>query len=151
MGRVLSSAARNRASTSPKSSARAPKPITQTASFTADALFVPSTLETVPRWLDVSEDDGGCHVASSTPLTWLPLLLLCLALLWRRTVKPLYVFVTRRVLHTRDGEIGRPSVGPWPRWTEPVGTLEKPVGTLEKPVGSLEKPVGSLDDDARGA
>jgi len=48
-----------------------------------------------------------------------------LALLWRRTVKPLYLFVTRRVLRTRDGEVGRPSAGPWPRWTEPVGALQE--------------------------
>lgn len=40
---------------------------------------------------------------------------------WRRWGKPVYVFVTRRVLGTRDGEDRRPSSGPWPRWTPPVG------------------------------
>ncbi|MEM9798896.1 MAG: phosphotransferase [Planctomycetota bacterium] len=44
-----------------------------------------------------------------------------LALVWRRTGKPLYRFVTRRMLRTRDGEARRPSAGPWPRWTDPVG------------------------------
>ena len=44
-----------------------------------------------------------------------------LALLWKRTVKPVYRFVTRRLLRTRDGEEGRPSAGPWPRWVDPVG------------------------------
>ncbi|MEM9381701.1 MAG: phosphotransferase [Planctomycetota bacterium] len=43
------------------------------------------------------------------------------ALLWKRTVKPVYRFVTRRILGTRDGEEGRPSAGPWPRWVDPVG------------------------------
>ncbi|MCP3917264.1 MAG: phosphotransferase [bacterium] len=40
---------------------------------------------------------------------------------WRRGVKPVYVFVTRRLLRTRDGEERRPSSGPWPEWVEPVG------------------------------
>jgi len=44
-----------------------------------------------------------------------------LSLVWRRTGKPLYNFVTRRVLHTRDGEQRRPSSGPWPAWQEPLG------------------------------
>jgi hypothetical protein len=43
------------------------------------------------------------------------------AALWRRTVKPLYQLVTRRMLRTRDGEARRPSSGPWPRWTPPLG------------------------------
>ena len=42
------------------------------------------------------------------------------ALVWRRAVKPVYVFVTRSVLGTRDGEARRESSGPWPRWTPPV-------------------------------
>ena len=44
-----------------------------------------------------------------------------LAAAWRRWGKPVYHFVTRRVLGTRDGEDRRPSSGPWPRWTPPVG------------------------------
>lgn len=41
---------------------------------------------------------------------------------WRNSGKPLYVFVTRRVLHTRDGaEERRDSRGPWPRWTPAIG------------------------------
>lgn len=41
--------------------------------------------------------------------------------LWRRTAKPLYNFVTRRLLRTRDGEERRPSSGPWPAWGPPLG------------------------------
>ena len=44
-----------------------------------------------------------------------------LALVWRRTAKPLYVFVTRSLLGTRDGEARRPEAGPWPAWLPPVG------------------------------
>ncbi|MCB9915346.1 MAG: phosphotransferase [Planctomycetes bacterium] len=43
------------------------------------------------------------------------------ALVWRRTGKPLYNWLTRRVLRTRDGEARRPSSGPWPEWTAPLG------------------------------
>jgi hypothetical protein len=43
------------------------------------------------------------------------------ALVWRKTGKPLYNFVTRKLLRTSDGEERRPSTGPWPRWTEAVG------------------------------
>lgn len=43
------------------------------------------------------------------------------ALIWRRTVKPLYLFVTRRLLDTRDGEARRRSDGTWPRWTRARG------------------------------
>jgi len=46
------------------------------------------------------------------------------ALAWRRLGKPAYNFATRVVLRTRDGEPRRPSTGPWPRWTEPVGPRE---------------------------
>lgn len=42
------------------------------------------------------------------------------AALWRRTGKPLYNFVTRRLLRTRDGEERRPSSGPWPEWRPPL-------------------------------
>jgi len=40
---------------------------------------------------------------------------------WKRAVKPLYLFATRRVLGTRDGEERRSENGPWPRWTPPLG------------------------------
>ena len=54
---------------------------------------------------------GAGHGLRRTPL----------AFLWRRLGKPVYVFVTRRVLRTRDGEERRPSSGPWPTWLPPVG------------------------------
>lgn len=40
---------------------------------------------------------------------------------WMRTGKPLYNFVTRRLLHTSDGEPRRPSAGPWPESDPPLG------------------------------
>ena len=43
------------------------------------------------------------------------------AAIWRRTAKPLYNFVTRSLLRTRDGEERRITSGPWPRWSAPVG------------------------------
>ncbi|MFT7668927.1 MAG: hypothetical protein ACI8X5_001627 [Planctomycetota bacterium] len=48
-----------------------------------------------------------------------------LARIWRRTGKPLYNFITRRILRTSDGEERRPSTGPWPRWVEARG--ERPI------------------------
>jgi len=44
------------------------------------------------------------------------------ARIWRRTVKPVYTLITRRLLRTRDGEERRPATGPWPRWVEAVRT-----------------------------
>jgi RIO-like serine/threonine protein kinase len=44
-----------------------------------------------------------------------------LARAWRRGVKPLYEFATRRVLRTRAGEERRSESGPWPRWTSALG------------------------------
>ncbi len=44
-----------------------------------------------------------------------------LAWTWLRFGKPVYNFVTRRILRTRDGEARRPSSGPWPRWDPPLG------------------------------
>jgi phosphotransferase family enzyme len=44
-----------------------------------------------------------------------------IAAVWRRLGKPVYNFLTRRVLGTKDGEERRESSGPWPRWTPPVG------------------------------
>lgn len=43
------------------------------------------------------------------------------ALVWRRLAKPVYVWITRGILRTRDGEERRPSSGPWPEWGPPVG------------------------------
>lgn len=43
------------------------------------------------------------------------------ALVWRKSGKPLYNFITRRLLKTRDGEARRDSAGPWPEWTAAVG------------------------------
>ena len=40
---------------------------------------------------------------------------------WRALGKPVYVFVTRRVLRWRDGEPRRDEAGPWPRWDPPLG------------------------------
>ncbi len=42
-------------------------------------------------------------------------------LVWMKTGKPLYEFVTRKILRTRDGEEMRPSTGPWPEWGAAVG------------------------------
>ena len=43
------------------------------------------------------------------------------ARVWRRTGKPLYNWLTRRVLKRRDGEPKRPKQGPWPEWGPAVG------------------------------
>ncbi len=50
------------------------------------------------------------------------------ALVWRRTGKPLYNFITRRLLRTRDGEARRPDQGPFPRWGPPRGRRERGSG-----------------------
>ena len=44
-----------------------------------------------------------------------------LARAWMAFGKPVYNFVTRRLMTYSDGEARRPSAGPWPRWTAPVG------------------------------
>ncbi len=44
-----------------------------------------------------------------------------IAWFWRRGGKPVYEFVTRRILRTRDGEARRATSGPWPTWTPPLG------------------------------
>lgn len=41
--------------------------------------------------------------------------------LWRRTGKPLYMLITRRILRTQDGEERRASSGPWPQWGPALG------------------------------
>jgi hypothetical protein len=43
------------------------------------------------------------------------------AAVWRRIVKPLYNFATRRVLRRSDGEPRRRSTDPFPSWTAPRG------------------------------
>jgi len=43
------------------------------------------------------------------------------ALVWRKTGKPLCNLVTRRLLRTGDGEERRPDEGPYPRWIAPRG------------------------------
>lgn len=48
-----------------------------------------------------------------------------IALVWRRTGKPLYNFITRKILRTQDGEERRPSTGPWPAWVDAVGPLKR--------------------------
>ncbi len=48
-----------------------------------------------------------------------------IALLWMKTGKPLYKFITRKILRTRDGEEIRASSGPWPRWTDPIGERQE--------------------------
>ena len=62
-----------------------------------------------PQGADVSRGVG--HGVRRSPL----------AAAWRRFGKPVYNFLTRRVLGTKDGEERRESAGPWPRWTPPVG------------------------------
>lgn len=47
------------------------------------------------------------------------------ALIWRKTAKPVYIFVTRKLLGTRDGEARRRSDGSWPRWTAARGPREQ--------------------------
>ena len=41
--------------------------------------------------------------------------------LWKRLGKPVYLWITRGLLRTRDGEERRPSSGPWPTWGPPLG------------------------------
>ena len=43
------------------------------------------------------------------------------ARVWMKTGKKLYNLVTRRLFAYQDGEPRRPSSGPWPVWTDPVG------------------------------
>jgi hypothetical protein len=49
------------------------------------------------------------------------------ALVWRRTGKPLYNFLTRRVLGRRDGEERRETAGEWPVWA-PAGAPRRDGG-----------------------
>jgi tRNA A-37 threonylcarbamoyl transferase component Bud32 len=43
------------------------------------------------------------------------------ALVWRKTAKPLYNFLTRSILRRRDGEERRVLAGPWPCWSPACG------------------------------
>ncbi len=70
-----------------------------------------------------------------------------LALLWRRTGKPAYLFLTRGLLGTKDGEDRRPFEGPWPQWDGPVGA--ESVGSSGEPApGGLE--AGGLEAGGSG-
>lgn len=64
-----------------------------------------------------------------------------IALVWMKTGKPIYRFITRKVFRTWDGEEIRPSSGPWPRWTDPVAALAQNSGprALAKPEESPEQ------------
>ena len=59
---------------------------------------------------------------------------------WRRFGKPLYNRLTRS-LSWQDGEVRRPSSGPWPAWTEPVGPRGRglPAGTEALRSSSAER------------
>jgi serine/threonine protein kinase len=46
-----------------------------------------------------------------------------LAKWWRRLGKPVWDFVRGSLLRTREKEGGRPSHGPWPAWTPPLGLV----------------------------
>jgi len=48
-----------------------------------------------------------------------------LAAAWRKLVKPFYNAVVRTFPRARDGEDCRPASGPWPRWTPPLGPVER--------------------------
>lgn len=68
-----------------------------------------------------------------------------IALVWMKTAKPLYKFITRKVFRTRDGEEIRPSSGPWPRWTQPLGEREESLEEAQS-IGQAEDRLGmSLD------
>lgn len=56
---------------------------------------------------------------------------------WRASGKPIYRFVTRRILSTRDGEARRRSDGAWPRWTAPLGATARPQGGGSDPSQSV--------------
>jgi hypothetical protein len=62
--------------------------------------------------------------------------------LWRRGVKPVYEFVTRRLLGTRDGETRRAITGPWPRWTPPLGVRAAPRGVSRRGDPPPDDPAG---------
>ncbi len=55
-----------------------------------------------------------------------------LAAVWRRFGKPLYGS-SKRVFGSRDApEARRPSSGPWPVWTEPLGAAHPPIAPATK-------------------
>lgn len=69
-----------------------------------------------------------------------------IALAWRRSGKPVYNAITRGVLRTRDGEPRRPSSGPWPAWTAPVGDA----GDAAAPTGCPRGTPGASSARGRG-
>ena len=64
---------------------------------------------------------------------------------WIACGKPLYRFVTRGILGTRDGEERRPSSGPWPRWEAPVGACQPPQAAGEQSAGPNPSAIASRD------
>ncbi len=64
---------------------------------------------------------GGAGAASAPAV---PRRRSLLAASWMRLGKPVYNFVTRRLLRTSDGEPRRAEAGPWPRSDPPVGPGE---------------------------
>jgi RIO-like serine/threonine protein kinase len=70
------------------------------------------------RYTRLGRGPGGEELRGAgrgLPRSWL-------ARVWRRLGKPLYLLVTRGPWGGRDGaEQRRPSSGPWPAWTPPVG------------------------------
>jgi hypothetical protein len=67
------------------------------------------------------ESAFGPGAAPGSPNAPEPLRRSWTAAVWRRVAKPVYNFVTRRLLRSWDGEERRESSGPWPRWTPAVG------------------------------
>ena len=75
------------------------------------------------------EDCRSCRLEMTAWQRWNPQAVASrrrslLAALWRRSAKPLYNLLTRRLFDLRDGEARRSSQGPWPDWTPPVGPSE---------------------------
>ncbi len=62
-----------------------------------------------------------------------------LARAWRRAAKPLYNWITRRLLSWRDAEERRDIADPWPTWGPPAG----PRGPSPGPPGGNPPPPGS--------
>jgi serine/threonine protein kinase len=55
-----------------------------------------------------------------------------LAKWWRRLGKPVWDFVRGSLLRTREKEGGRPSHGPWPAWTPPLGQVRASQGQSQR-------------------
>ncbi len=59
-----------------------------------------------------------------------------LAKWWRRLGKPVWDFVRGSLLRTREKEGGRPSHGPWPAWTPPLGQVRASQGQSSQSTSS---------------